>query len=321
MSRIVVSVIIPTHNRREGVLRAVAALAAQDYSADSYEIIVSCDRCIDGTKEALQASFGDRLKVIDSTSPGQAGALNMGLKRAAGEIAIFIDDEMEPERGFISAHVQAHKSLATEKLVVVGYSVVVLSQSLTPMQRQLASSYELFHHDLEQQGRQFTPLDINGANFSSLVSAILGVGGFDESYFFQRNDFELAIRLLLAGYEFRFCRAARAKLYLAINTNTIIRRAAERARNDYRLACEYPWCIPYLPFYRALHDVSVRRRWWILWKMGPSIVAILSAARRVMPENLRLVNWHYAARYCLGLSHEIGEWSEFCRLRHKQLEV
>jgi len=44
-----VSVIIPTRNRRDHVLRAVDALLAQDYPGELLETIVVCDRCSDGT--------------------------------------------------------------------------------------------------------------------------------------------------------------------------------------------------------------------------------------------------------------------------------
>src|SRR5579862_5052675 len=113
-----VSVIIPTHNRRIHVLRAAQALLEQNYAHDSYEVIVCCDRCTDGTEQALRSRFKNRVEVIKSASPGQAAALNTAWQRASGELAIFLDDEMEAVEGFITAHATAHRASSIPKLAI-----------------------------------------------------------------------------------------------------------------------------------------------------------------------------------------------------------
>src|SRR5437867_6163487 len=45
-----VSVVIPSHNRRASLERAVAALAAQSYPPDQIEVLVVADGCGDGTE-------------------------------------------------------------------------------------------------------------------------------------------------------------------------------------------------------------------------------------------------------------------------------
>src|SRR5690242_19351519 len=117
-----VSVIIPTHNRRIHVLRAVAALLEQSYPRNLYEIIVCCDRCTDGTEDALRTKFDGKLEVIQSSDPGQSAALNASWRHARGELAIMLDDEMEAETSLIKAHVTAHRSSNNPKIAVTGYS-------------------------------------------------------------------------------------------------------------------------------------------------------------------------------------------------------
>lgn len=309
-----VSVIIPTRDRQEWVLRSVQSLMKQDYAAESYEVIAVCDRCVDGTKESLQSAFASGVRTIEATSAGQAGALNAGLWHARGDLAIFLDDELEAEPGFISAHARAHQEEPSSKIVVTGYSPVVLDSASTPFIRLLANNYEEYFSELAQPSHRGTPRDLCGCNFSAPARALREVGGFNESYFFQRNDFELAVRLLDGGYEIRFCREARANQHLAVTTEEILQRTRERAQNDCRLAQEYPWCVPHLDFFRVLQNRSVRLRWRVLWETSGILTAMIRAGRMLSPENLRLVSLEYAARYCAGLRQELGDWERFCRL-------
>jgi glycosyltransferase involved in cell wall biosynthesis len=308
------SVIIPTHNRCKSVLCAVHTLLQQDCPLNSYEIIISCDRCGDGTDESLQSTFGNRVKVVKSDFPGQAGALNTGLRCAQGHLAIMLDDEMEADKCLVSAHVGAHKSRAGAKIAVTGYSPVIIDSTSTPYARMVARDYESYFAKLREIGHSTSPTDLCGCNFSLPVHALQEAGGFNEEYSFQRNDFELAIRLLRLGYEIHFCRAARADQRLAITADIVIGRTAERAQNDCRLARDYPWCVRYLPFYRVLTTPSVRRRWRVLWEVSRPAASLFGAARRIFPKNLRLANLEYATRYCMGLRQEINEWHKFCSL-------
>jgi GT2 family glycosyltransferase len=308
------SVIIPTHNRRVHVMRAVEALMKQDYPRGSYEVIVCCDRCSDGTEQALQSRFGNQIDVIQSSVPGPSAATNKGWQQARGELAIGLDDDMEAVEGFITAHVLAHRGHGNSKIAVTGYCPVALSRDQAPMLRQLAKSFEDYFHDLDRPGRESTPLDICGGNFSILMAGLREVGGFNEAYPFQRCDFELAVRLLEHGYKFRFSRGARADHRMAIDADTLIGRATERAQTDCRLAREHPWCLPYLQFYRPLRYPAARRRWRVLWEACGAATMILSVIRKFSPNNLRLSNLEYLSRYCVGLRREVGNWQDFCRL-------
>ena len=57
-----VSVVIPTFNRRELVCRAIDSVLAQTRAVD--EILVVDDGSTDDTGAALQARFGDRVRRV-----------------------------------------------------------------------------------------------------------------------------------------------------------------------------------------------------------------------------------------------------------------
>jgi GT2 family glycosyltransferase len=294
------------------VLRAAEALVRQEYSPERFEIIICCDRCTDGTEESLRSAFGHRLRVVKADAAGQAGALNTGLKHARGWLAIMLDDELEAEKGFVAAHVHAHLSEATAKIAVTGYSPVTIDANSAAYVRMMARDYENYFLEFAKTGRKGKPTDLCGANFSLSLSALRAVGGFKQGCL--RNDFELALRLLELGYEIRFCRGAQANQHVAITADVVIGRTAQRAQNDCQMALDYPWCVPYLPFYRILTDPSVRRRWRVLWETSRPAASLFGAARRVFPASVRLANLEYAARYCMGLRQEIGSWDKFRRL-------
>jgi hypothetical protein len=55
----------------------------------SYEALVCCDRCTDGTGQALQSRLGNQMDVVESTVPGQAEALNTGWRCARRDAVKF----------------------------------------------------------------------------------------------------------------------------------------------------------------------------------------------------------------------------------------
>ena len=93
-----VSVIIPTYNRRKLVERALRSAIAQTRPVE--EIIVIDDGSTDGTCEALQAAFGNRIRYVWQRNAGVASARNHGLRLAQGRYLALLDsdDEWLPEK-------------------------------------------------------------------------------------------------------------------------------------------------------------------------------------------------------------------------------
>ena len=76
-----VGIVIPTHNRREQLLRCLRSISALTVS--NYQVIVVLDGCTDGSLEAVQEQFPDSLCVEGGGSLWWSGAMNEGFK--AGE--------------------------------------------------------------------------------------------------------------------------------------------------------------------------------------------------------------------------------------------
>ncbi|MFN8624530.1 MAG: glycosyltransferase [Candidatus Binatia bacterium] len=86
-----VSVIIPTFNRRGFVREAVASVCAQRGVA--FEIVVVDDGSTDGTAAALRAEFDDRVRLIATANRGVAAARNRGVAESRGELIAFLDSD------------------------------------------------------------------------------------------------------------------------------------------------------------------------------------------------------------------------------------
>jgi glycosyltransferase involved in cell wall biosynthesis len=94
----IASVVIPTYNRAELVLRAVASVQRQ--SLDDWELLVVDDASTDDTKPRIEELADPRIEYVRrDVNGGVAAAQNTGLDRATGRYVLFLhsDDELMPE--------------------------------------------------------------------------------------------------------------------------------------------------------------------------------------------------------------------------------
>lgn len=93
-----ISVLIPTYNRREKVVRAVASALPKVEGID-HEVIVLDDGSTDGTMKALRAAFASeisegRLSLLQGEPGGDpAYARNRAAQAATGEFLAFLDSD------------------------------------------------------------------------------------------------------------------------------------------------------------------------------------------------------------------------------------
>lgn len=89
-----ISVIIPTHNRSDLLVRAIDSALNQTY--DNIEIIVVSDGSTDNTEEVVSKYEDSRIRFIGyEDAKGANFARNLGIKSAEGEYVAFLDDDDE----------------------------------------------------------------------------------------------------------------------------------------------------------------------------------------------------------------------------------
>lgn len=187
-----VAVVVPTHNRRDLLLRALEAIAATELDPEAVEVIVVDDGSTDGTAEALgalEASFRLPLRWFRLDAPrGPAAARNVGWRAASAALIAFTDDDCAPEPSWLAALVRAAAAGAD---FVQGKTIAEPRQKRGP-----------FSHTMEvasASGRYET------CNIAYRCEILESLGGFDESFRHPYGeDTDLGVRAAETGATFAF---------------------------------------------------------------------------------------------------------------------
>jgi glycosyltransferase involved in cell wall biosynthesis len=94
MSKPLVSVVLPTHNRADFVCNAIKSVL--DQSEKRFELIVIDDASTDSTQNVVNqfAKLDSRIKIVQNIcSLGGAGARNVGIAASTGDWIAFLDDD------------------------------------------------------------------------------------------------------------------------------------------------------------------------------------------------------------------------------------
>ncbi len=107
-----VSIVIPTYNRKKKLIRLIDSILQSEYPKDMLEIVVVDDASTDGTYEEIIRRYKDLvdkgiLKIIRTEKKVLlAGARNLGVKNSRGKYIFLIDDDNVIDRNTISLLVE-----------------------------------------------------------------------------------------------------------------------------------------------------------------------------------------------------------------------
>jgi len=96
-----VSVIIPTHNRKEKLIRLVESIVNSSYPKEKLEIIVVDDASTDGTYKEIKRKFPEVKVIRNERELFLANSRNIGIKNSSGKYIFFIDDDNVVDRNCI----------------------------------------------------------------------------------------------------------------------------------------------------------------------------------------------------------------------------
>jgi glycosyltransferase involved in cell wall biosynthesis len=235
-------VVIPTHQRREALRRALLGLDRQTAPAQSYEVLVSIDGSTDGSREmvaelAQQVPYA--LRSVEGSGAGRAAARNVALAEARGEVTILIDDDMEPVAEFVERHLANHP--AGTRSCVLGPVPVELDASSPHAARHVQAKFADHLERLSQPGHRFVARDFYSGNVSLPSELLRAVGAFDESFApYGNEDVELALRLAKAGTEFGYEPGAVARQEYDKDFAGLAHDTHEKGRTTVLLAQRHP---------------------------------------------------------------------------------
>ena len=199
MTTPLVSVVIPTHQRRESLLRALASLATQSIPPEQYEVVVVVDGSDDGSRKAAESLPTQySLRVLWQANRGRASACNAGVAAARGEVVVLLDDDMTATPELLAAHLHAHANGAS--LAVIGAAPIRLVPEMPAHVQYVGGKFNRHLEHLEAAGRPVQLRDFYSGNLSIRRDVLEAVGAFDERFTVYGNeDLELSIRLTDAG--------------------------------------------------------------------------------------------------------------------------
>jgi glycosyltransferase involved in cell wall biosynthesis len=196
---VILSVVIPTFDKRALLDRTLAALRDQELPAGvAWEIVVVDDGCTDGTGDWLRqecdrsekAGSGPSLRLVTpGGNVGRARARNLGVAEARGAWIVFLDDDIVAPPGLLAAHLELlmrHPGDGT-----IGPAVTAPELVDAPHLHYLDTRGVARLAAGPAPARYFVT-----QNAAVPRAAFLSVGGFDEafrSYGFE--DMEIAFRL------------------------------------------------------------------------------------------------------------------------------
>jgi GT2 family glycosyltransferase len=171
------TVVVPTYGRARQLGDCLAALAAQDYPRDRFEVVVADDGSPRPPREALEG-VRDALDVRLLAAPhqGPAAARNLGAGAARGELLAFTDDDCRPTPGWLRA--LAARLRAQPRAAVGGRVRNGLAGNRFSAGSQLLVDF-LYHHWNE---RPEGPVLFTSNNLALRADLFGEVGGFDASF-------------------------------------------------------------------------------------------------------------------------------------------
>ncbi|HEY0317891.1 MAG TPA: glycosyltransferase [Solirubrobacterales bacterium] len=235
-----VSVIVPTHQRREALRRALASLAGQTADPSSYEVVVATDACSDGTTEMLDSlQMPYELRPVVPGKRGRAAACNAAVAAARGEVLIVLDDDMTVVEEFVERH-RAHHPAGSRRCVL-GAVPVELRGGSPRAARYVKEKFDLHLSRLADREHLELPRSFYTGNASLRTEVMREVGGFDESFgVYGNEDVELALRLRAAGVRLEYDPDALAHQEYGKDLIGLQRDTEEKGRTTVLLARAHP---------------------------------------------------------------------------------
>jgi glycosyltransferase involved in cell wall biosynthesis len=216
------SVVIPTYNRLDMLLRVLDALERQ-IDAPPFEVIVIDDGSTDGTENTLSRREGIVFRTQSNGGPGTAR--NHGVSLARGTFVVFIGDDTVPEPRFLAEHARTHRESASDPLTAcLGHTGWPVGQRVTSFMDYINDYGLQFGYKLIADG-EIAPFNFFYTSNISIERQLLRDHPFDTSFPSAAwEDIELAYRLDALGLKIHYNARAVTRHYHPMSVDSFARR-------------------------------------------------------------------------------------------------
>ncbi|MFO0856500.1 MAG: glycosyltransferase family 2 protein [Phycisphaerales bacterium] len=190
MTTPLLSIVILSHNRREALLRTLGQMVCHDRGRNdagiSREVIVVDNASKDGSPEAVRENFPD-VQLVALHSNEAIQGFNIGAARARGVFLLILDDDAWVEPDVLCDALEYLK----EHNEVGGVALLPKHPATGICEWPFAT-------------RASDEFPVMGCGNLVRGSAWRQVQGYEQAFFLYRNDVDLALKLLSAGWGIAF---------------------------------------------------------------------------------------------------------------------
>ncbi|MCL6089086.1 MAG: glycosyltransferase family 2 protein [Candidatus Marsarchaeota archaeon] len=213
-----VTIVIPSVNSGHTIFDAIAACKRMNYPKQ-VEIIVVDDGSTDGSYEKMKQISGITL-LHKEKNEGKAAAINMGVRRAKGEIIGTMDSDTYPESHCLMRaipHFYTEGKVGSVVLFVCAHKPTNLLQRLQEIEYWISFGF-FFKTVASIDGLYVTP----GPMAFYHKDMFAQLGGFDEKNLTE--DMEIALRMQRHGWKIRACHDAIAFTDVPVTLGALFRQ-------------------------------------------------------------------------------------------------
>lgn len=198
-----ISIVIPTFDRCESLSMCLDALRAQVVEED-FEVIVVDDGSREPVCETIEKLDWSVVHYLSKEHGGPACARNLGVKKARGDVLVFLDDDVIAGDGFIEAHRLFHEKIVD--CACLGYTALDPRIAFTQLMKFLANVGPQFNPELVSDDLSDLPFHyFMTANISIPKKVFRKVGFFDEDFLDAGGeDIEYGFRVREMGHKIVF---------------------------------------------------------------------------------------------------------------------
>lgn len=208
-----VSVIIPTFNRASILSGLLDKLSSQDYPLENIEVLVCSDGSTDDTDnivESYQTKYSLRLfDTGNSLKFTLAKTRNIGITNAKGDLIIMLDDDMYPDKDFISNHLTSQNQFKNKRVAVFGPRYGPDLDTLAQPECEIEEFWKQINQDTDTHNNMDWTI-AKTSNISFVREQIINQYLFDERFQeYGYEDTEFLYRLYKEGFTFVYNKYAK----------------------------------------------------------------------------------------------------------------
>jgi glycosyltransferase involved in cell wall biosynthesis len=201
------SIVIPTRDRSQLLMRGARELAEQCRGLDA-EILIVDDGSTDDTARTVERWVSESsvpAQLIRQAAQGPATARNRGIEAAAGQIVLFLGDDVVPAHGLVETHLRHHETFPESEVALLGKVTWSPELPITPLMHWLEHGGPQFCYYKIVDPMAVPPTFFWTANVSVKRAFVREAGGFSERFPGAAfEDVELGVRLARRGLRLHF---------------------------------------------------------------------------------------------------------------------